>query len=104
MTLLKMRSLQVDPIRVFTLSFFAIVLLLFGLWIYFNIPQPRSWQLHRGMTIQQVRSVMGEPDTAYGDQEHKYWCYSRKENINLRFINDRLDSADAEKGHPLNDP
>jgi hypothetical protein len=102
MALLKIRSFKVNIFRVFVLSFCTITLVFFGLRAYLELPELQSYQLHKGMTTNQVSSLMGKPDLSYGDKENEYWCYSQEENINLHFTNNLLDGADAKKGHPLN--
>jgi hypothetical protein len=105
MALFSIRSREIKPWRVAVLFICVSSLMVCGLLVYAGLNRPRSWQLRSGMTMQEVRAIMGEPTATYPTQKGEEWAYREPENIDLGFREDRLCSAYAGKGsgdHPVN--
>ena len=102
MALFNAHNREIKLWRVAVLFVFVCIVLVSGLWIYNTWNEPRSWQLRSGMTKQEVRSIMGEPDSVLGDQQSEDWWYTGEEHLSLFFHNGRLAGAD-EKGHPASE-
>ncbi|MFZ1934674.1 MAG: outer membrane protein assembly factor BamE [Thermoguttaceae bacterium] len=71
MALLTIRSCEIKLWRVVVLFVCTSALMIFGLWLCGRLDEPRYLQLRTGMTLQQVREIMGDPDAAvrYDDRE-----------------------------------
>jgi hypothetical protein len=104
MALFRIRSREIKLWRVAVLFICISALLISGLILYVRLNRPRSWQLRAGMTTQEVRAIMGDPEYMYG-KGNEEWYYRKNEVIWLNFRDGRLSEADTGKGsdsHPIN--
>jgi hypothetical protein len=53
------------------------------------------------MSMEEVESVMGEPDGVLRNEERVEWSYERRERVRLLFHDGELLGTDV-KGHPVN--
>jgi hypothetical protein len=85
--------------------FLALCSFLFlGTFTIGRVSQPPSWVLQPGMTPDQVRAAMGEPEGVLMDDGKVFWQFHSKEEIQLVFADDRLLYAKVGKRrHPLNE-
>ena len=95
---LKIRSCEIRLSHVAVIFICVCVTLMVAARICFK---PQSWNLRYGMTPDEMRRTMGEPEFVLGESSDCQWIYSRDERIQLYFRDGSLCSTTG-KFHPVN--
>jgi hypothetical protein len=92
----KFLSLKISPSRValilatmFSLLVLGIMILTISGYRYRGWPHPPSWRLQRGMSMEEVSAIVGEPDVVVADGPDGEWFY-RGETIWIGFQDNEL--------------
>ena len=108
MALFRIRSREIKLWRVAVLFVCVSAMMVSSLLLYARLNHPRSWQLHSGMAMQEVRAIMGAPDSTFRSPKREEWYYRGNETVELDFCDGRLCHACSNNCgkiyHPVNDP
>lgn len=105
-------STRVVAWRVLFLLVLLNTALIFGLWIYDRITDPVGYNLDKlvyGMSFEDVKSILGDPDTASSSLVGRSWCIypcrsaGNGKTITLFFDNGLLHDW-SDKGTPPRSP
>lgn len=92
-------STNFSVFRVGVLFLVAIAILITGSLAYNKIlPRPAYYKLDYGMSMQEAKSIMGEPRTQYSDDRTARWFYvfqydGQRDSLQLVFWDGRLVST-----------